>query len=928
MVRFGLISLFFAAFCALSANAALDEWTRTLLLEPLCNSCQEYTKEAIEISEEDLQIDYINRVCSTYPASLTSAYPGESWDSHCRNTTLYNGDLTEIQVCATLGVCPTECAYCDSRAYQVNKNIVRSIFGPDASEMAHSFCDSSKNFFGTDYGRCLQRASLTSADETETTDFCDPELSTENPYPCSNTGAVALPWLHLQNTILEELRVLSDEPGVCGGHGALAFNFAENCNSYDDGTHICFEDLSSYEEECECNTASGYHLSGGTCVLDPNFTAVQSGRGASFVSRMRTGHQHKVRSTQQVSVTSQIKLALRLLRAGVTPIFDCTGQEWTYFADSPVDGVTGHLIGSNSLHETYGFAVKQSSTKVTIAINSNLGIEGETINAQVRVAMGDWIMNPMNPDGTFSPMDVANSDLRLWGIKFDRKNDNGDEPGIYKEAKFIAVGGSNAGFPGTAAYMSSIDNMNSVSNPTASVLSFGSYIDTCGERGLAYLTPSAFNLMEPGYATFVGGLNPDMHPDYPGDGIGEVFYWNNEAPDNQYVSDLGLNWIPQGALGSFTRVISFSRQLLPIEEVWFSMHAASECFNDVFGAKVKFCEVPSESRSPSRTPTRTPSRTPTVSPSRTPTTSPSLTRTPSVTTTVSPAPSMPPIVDGECSCLDYGDEEAFGITTLSLGQFDGTSDTQGRLYVCGDANLKSYSVSDGLPPSTTRTDLYVDGTLNFPTGRILGGNVVYGEDAVLGNSVAQGMYNRTVTQQPGYFPCQHAESYYKAFALNVGTKAASGRTTLKDDGTIEFTRLGAGTIEMFDFNCSDLPKVNKMTFHGTPAGQTVVVNWRGESCDIKELNIVPLNPAVVLFNFPDATEILIKAAAVEASILAPFAHITGSGGYVRGKVVAGSWSGSTQQNYMDCLACMNSLDPWLGPTFLQRESRVGNLTPQ
>jgi len=283
---------------------------------------------------------------------------------------------------------------------------------------------------------------------------------------------------------------------------------------------------------------------------------------------------------------------------------------------------------------------------------------------------------------------------------------------------------------------------------------------------------------------------------------------------------------------------------------------------------------------------------------------------------------------GECDCLDYGDEEDFGLTTLSLGAFDGTSDTQGRLFVCGDANLKSYSVSDGLPPSTTRTDLYVDGTLNFPTGRILGGNVVYGEDAVLGNSVAQGMYNRTVTQQPGYFPCQHAESYYKAFALNVGTKAASGLTTMRDDGTVLFTRVGSGTIEMFDFNCSDLPLVNKMEFRGTPAGQTVVVNWRGESCDIKELNIVPLNPSVVLFNFPDATEVLIKAAAVEASILAPFAHITGSGGYVRGKVVAGSWSGSTQQNYMDCLACLNSLDPWLGPTFLKREGQVGHLTPQ
>jgi choice-of-anchor A domain-containing protein len=270
--------------------------------------------------------------------------------------------------------------------------------------------------------------------------------------------------------------------------------------------------------------------------------------------------------------------------------------------------------------------------------------------------------------------------------------------------------------------------------------------------------------------------------------------------------------------------------------------------------------------------------------------------------------------------MDYASDSDFGITTLSLGDFTGSSDTQGRLYVCGDAHLKSYSVSDGLPPSTTRTDLFVGGDLDFASGRIIGGNVVYGGDATLGNSVAQGMYNRTITQQAGFFPCQHASTYYKAFALNIGTKASTGSTELKDDGTFVFTRQGAGALEIFDFECSLLPKINKMVFRGIPAGQTIVVNWRGETCNIKELNIVPINPAMVIFNFPDATKLNIKTSAIEASVLAPFAAVKGSGGYIRGMTVVGSWEGSTQQNYLKCEGCLNTLDPWAGPAeFLEEK---------
>jgi choice-of-anchor A domain-containing protein len=248
----------------------------------------------------------------------------------------------------------------------------------------------------------------------------------------------------------------------------------------------------------------------------------------------------------------------------------------------------------------------------------------------------------------------------------------------------------------------------------------------------------------------------------------------------------------------------------------------------------------------------------------------------------------------------------FKYNTIIFGDFVGTSDTQGALVVCGDADLRGYSVGDALPPDVNRNDLIVKGDLTFLTGRVHAGNIVYGNDATIGNSVAHGMMNRTITQNPDAYDCASAESWYKVMSLGLGAQPATGATHIEDDGTVVFTRQGAGMAEFFDLECSSLPLINKMTFHGIPNSQTVVVNWKGTECDVSNLNIVPQNPSMVVFNFPEATSINIKTAAIEATVIAPMADITGNGGVIKGQVVAASWSGSTQQNYMECLACLET----------------------
>jgi len=270
---------------------------------------------------------------------------------------------------------------------------------------------------------------------------------------------------------------------------------------------------------------------------------------------------------------------------------------------------------------------------------------------------------------------------------------------------------------------------------------------------------------------------------------------------------------------------------------------------------------------------------------------------------------MPPY--GDCPCFDYGEDghdvEGYpGLNTLILGDFNArSSDTEGRLFVCGDANIDDYSIGDKLDSDDSRDDLYVRGTLNYQTGRVMAGNIKYGVDAVIGTSLAHGMYNRTVTQiSDSRYDCSGANSYFRGKSLTLGAQEATGTTLLHDDGTFDFIRQGSLNVEYFELDCEILSDISHMTFQGIPLAQTVVINWRGDECIFRDQSIVPGDSQMVVFNFPQASTVSIKTAAIEANILAPFATVTGNGAVVNGQVVALNWNGNTQQNWRECKACI------------------------
>jgi len=895
-----------AGLLALSAEASLDPYSAKLELPPMCQACKTYIGEVLEIEEPSDKDTRLRQVCNGFPAAIKNQ---QGWEETCMNADLIDGSLSPQDWCATNRFCPTHCHYCETRAVTVDP--VYYAWSPDVTDLIDNgkdYCAKVGYEFGADINYCDSKIEEFRQGFSDNTDSVADQIVAfchNGPFGCASTGGPQIAnWAHaLQNCIDEPITL------ECG-NGKPSRNTKTLCSI----DHVCFDNPCDYEDYCVCDI--NYALdSDGLCTVSearpqnvPNEARGEDEDedGGSFVNLRAHVYNRKRRAaTTEEALRTQIALSMALVKQqSEENVFDCSGQEWTYFTDSPVDGVTYSSVGQWSSHEHYAMAIKQDLETISIAFNHNLAAEGQMMNANVTVSMGDFIMNPMNADGVFPILPVANEDDTLWGIHHDATNDNPDALGVYNKAKAISVANTNNGFNSVSEYIAEVDHLSSYGSPTAALLHFGGGIDEEGERGIGYLGETPLNLLKPGHSTFLAGLS-EMN-----------YYWIEDP--TKYPEDAealerlkltGIDWATAGGTGFHTRIFSVPRSVFPDEGITFRVQQASECFNDVIAAVVEICAIPSVTPSVSRTPSRTNTRTPTNSPSRSPSSTASVTRSASGTPSSTSAPSFPAFEDdGSCMCFDYGDSDSWGINTVSLGHFNGASDTQGRLFVCGDANLKSYSISDGLPDDN-RVDLFVKGTLDWPSGRIIGGNIKYGEDAKVGQSVVHSMANHTLTQDGSYFDCDGADIFYQMYSDNIGKQVATGQVSFEDDGAVFLKRGGTSTIEFFDLNCTDLSKINRMAFKGVPDGQTVVINWRGKDCKMTGLVIESVKAEMIVFNFPEAENLYFSAALAEANFLAPFANFTGNGGVIKGQIVVGNWDGSTQQNYGKCLACLQELNP-------------------
>lgn len=235
------------------------------------------------------------------------------------------------------------------------------------------------------------------------------------------------------------------------------------------------------------------------------------------------------------------------------------------------------------------------------------------------------------------------------------------------------------------------------------------------------------------------------------------------------------------------------------------------------------------------------------------------------------------------------------------------SDTEGRLAAGGDVSLTGYGLGDKLTNSNgSRDDLIVGGNLDFSNGQVFYGNVAVAGTA---NLASFGLPNGTVKTTTG-LDFTAAGTDLAARSAAYGAQLANGTVTSNFDS---LKLVGTDTNQnVFTLWAGQLAKATGLEID-VPQGSQVLINVRGNVITMQNFAIW-LNGATpdnVLFNFYQARELHFSAIGIPASVLAPDADVFFDNGQMSGTLVARSFTGTGQFNFVpptthDC-GCVGTL---------------------
>lgn len=221
-----------------------------------------------------------------------------------------------------------------------------------------------------------------------------------------------------------------------------------------------------------------------------------------------------------------------------------------------------------------------------------------------------------------------------------------------------------------------------------------------------------------------------------------------------------------------------------------------------------------------------------------------------------------------------------------------SSDTQGKMAVGRNATLSHYSIGDQLPIVDSVDVLIVGNNLQFESGAVYGGNVVYGNSTNLPKlsvSIVDG-----ILRQDQVINFTNAANYLQNLSLQLAGYTVNGTTTfafsnLVLTGTSPF--LNVFSVPDTFINNATSVEIN------APNGSVVVVNFRGANIRWGGgLVVNGTDMTNVLYNFPDAANLQISGIDVRGSVLAPFAHVNFVAGVQHGQMIARSLCGAGQFN--------------------------------
>ncbi|MGE5353608.1 MAG: choice-of-anchor A family protein [Acidobacteriota bacterium] len=219
------------------------------------------------------------------------------------------------------------------------------------------------------------------------------------------------------------------------------------------------------------------------------------------------------------------------------------------------------------------------------------------------------------------------------------------------------------------------------------------------------------------------------------------------------------------------------------------------------------------------------------------------------------------------------------------------SNVQGKVAVGGDASLSSYSVGECVTADNSDV-LIVGGNLNFTSGTVKNGNVVYGGTTNLPQS-AVSITGGTLKQgHPLDFVA--AKSYLQNLSVSLSGKSANGTAQAQWGG---LTIKGSDPLlNIFNVTGSEFSSATYFIIN-VPEGSSILMNVNGTTLSWSGgMSLIGAPQNKVIYNFPQAQTLKIQGVNAKGSILAPFAATEFQYGIVDGQMIVKSISGSGQFN--------------------------------
>lgn len=234
----------------------------------------------------------------------------------------------------------------------------------------------------------------------------------------------------------------------------------------------------------------------------------------------------------------------------------------------------------------------------------------------------------------------------------------------------------------------------------------------------------------------------------------------------------------------------------------------------------------------------------------------------------------------QATLVDLGAAGSFN--AFVFGSFSGVNgDTQGPLAAGGSVTLSSWAVNSNASTNVNGYALVVGGSFTGGNGSVNGGK------SYVGGAVAGNFTLGTVDSGAAPVDFTAAAGTLKSLSTTVATASSTGSYATQYGGGY-FTGTGAD-VEVFNLSAADFNSAGWFSTSNIKQGATVIVNVAGGSLAMGGT----LNPGQlgsnVLFNFYEASSLSLKS--IDASVLAPFAAVSGSNGNLTGTLVASSFQG-------------------------------------